>query len=352
MSRKPLLDDQQIIRDCVKAFHNVPGAQVEFKVQKTGGPFAGVFRLTGPWGDYDYCLKVVPRLSPALTDLVVHQLRTSPAPQHSRPLVISHYIAPGLAERLKEAGIEYLDGAGNMLINRLPLYLHLGGQKHPSKPPRADRLFRTAGLKLVYLLLRNRHSATATYRMLADDAGIALGAIGSLFAELEKRGNLASDDQGNRQLCRIEELLQRWQMGYIETLRPRLYLQRCRQTTGFGIEQLPEQLRRLHHGRQVLIGGELGASLLTSGFTPTAAILYLPPEIQLKTMLQLHLIPDDDGNVTLLQPFGKQCHWSGWQPEGLTLADPLLTFAELNGGATDKVAEKLYRQYLLPRVEG
>ncbi len=69
-------------------------------------------------------------------------------------------------------------------------------------------------------------------------------------------------------------------------------------------------------------------------------------------MLQLHLTPDPNGEITLLQPFGQQCHWSGWQPDGLTLADPLLTFAELKGGATDQVAEKIYRQYLRPRFEG
>ena len=68
-------------------------------------------------------------------------------------------------------------------------------------------------------------------------------------------------------------------------------------------------------------------------------------------MLQLHLLPDPDGTITLLQPFGQQCDWSGWQPEGLTLADPLLTFAELYGSATDRVADKLYRQYLSPRLK-
>ncbi len=351
MPRKSLIDDEHIIRNAVKTFNSIPGARIEFMVQKVGGPFAGAFRLSGPWGDYYYYLKVVPKLSPTVTDLVIHQIRTSPTPENAHPLLVSHYISPGLAEKLKEADIEYLDCAGNMLIRQLPLYLHVGGQKHAPKPPGTDRLFRTAGLKLVYLLLRNRQSVSATYRMLADDAGIALGAVGSLFKELEKRGNLAPDDQGNRQLSHIEELLQRWQLGYVETLRPRLYLQRCRQTAGFRIDQLPDQLRQLNYGRQVLIGGELGAALLTSGFSPASAILYMAPDIQLKTMLQLHLTPDDNGNVTLLQPFGRQCHWSGWQPEGLTLADPLLTFAELKGGATDKVAEKLYRQYLLPRID-
>lgn len=350
MPRKALLEDEQIIRDCVKTLGSIPGAKTEFIVQKVGGPFAGVFRFSGPWGESYYYLKVVPKLSPALTDLVIHQIKTSPTPKNGHPLLVSHYISPKLAAKLKDNHIEYADCAGNLLLNQLPLYIHIGGQKHAPKPPGVDRLFRTAGLKLIYLLLRNRQAATATYRMLADDAGIALGAIGSLFSELEKRGSIIPDEQGFRSLQHIEELLQRWQLGYVETLRPRLFLQRCRQTAGFRIDQIPDQLQELNNGREVLIGGELGASLMTSGFMPTSAILYLAPEIQLKTMLQLHLTPDDNGEVTLIQPFGRQCHWTGLQPDGITLADPLLTFAELKGGSTNDVAEKLYRQYLWPRI--
>ena len=351
MPRKSLLEDEQIIRDSVKTLGSIPGAKTEFMVQKIGGPFAGVFKLSGPWGESFYYLKVVPKLSPTLTDLVIHQIKTSPTPKNAHPLLVSHYISPRLAEKLKSNGVEYADCAGNLLLNQLPLYVHIGGQKHAPKAPGADRLFRTAGLKLIYVLLRNRLAVSATYRMLAEDAGIALGAIGSLFGELEKRGNIALDDNEARILCHIEELLQRWQLGYIETLRPRLFLQRCRQTAGFTIEQIPDQLKALNNGKEILIGGELGASLMTSGFAPDSAILYMTPDIQLKTMLQLHLTPDDDGNVFLIQPFGRQCHWSGLQPEGLTLADPLLTFAELKGSGTDKVAEKLYRQYLLPRID-
>ncbi|MCK4501447.1 MAG: hypothetical protein KAU22_00325 [Desulfuromonadales bacterium] len=352
MSRKPLLNDDQIIHDSIKAISAIPQTKVELRLHKGGGPFAGTFRLAGPWGINHYYIKIVPKLTPQLTDLVIHQIKTSPAPQNSRPLLVSHYISPKLAGLLKQKGVEYADCAGNLYLNQLPLYVEIGGQKHPQKPPGADRLFRSAGLKLIYLLLRNQSAANATYRVLADDAGIALGAIGDLFAELEKRGNLTTDTQGQRHLQATEELLQRWQLGYLETLRPKLFLQRCQLTPGDNVTHISERLKQLPHGKQVLIGGELGAALLTSGFKPQNAILYLQPELLLKTMLQLHLVPDPNGEITLLQPFGPQCNWGGWQPEGLTLVDPLLTFAELSGSTTDQVADKLYQQYLAPRLSG
>jgi hypothetical protein len=349
MPRKALIKDEQIIRDCMKNIRGIPQAKIEFMVQKVGGPFSGTFRLSGPWGEFYYLIKVVPKLTPMVTDLVIHQIRTSAAPNDAKPILVSHYISPQMAALLKQKEIEYADCSGNLYLNRMPLYIEIGGQKHSPKPLGADRLFRPSGLKLVYQLLRNRQAVNATYRALADDSGIALGAIGSLFAELEKRGNLATDESGMRQLEAIEELLQRWQLGYLETLKPKLFLQRCQLAPGYTVNQIPEKLKKLSAGEQVLIGGELGAALLTSGFQPQSAVLYLQAELQLKTMLQLQLTPNPDGQITLLQPFGRQCSWSGWQPEGLTLADPLLTFAELYGTATDQVADKLYHQYLLPR---
>ena len=349
MPRQSLLNDEQIIHDSMKAIRGIPESKIEFMLQKIGGPFAGTFRLNGPWGDRYFYLKVVPKLTPALTDLVIHQIKTTPAPENASPMLVSHYISPKLAATLKQKGIEYVDCAGNLHISQMPLYIEIGGQKHTPKPPGADRLFRTAGLKLAYQFLRNRQAVNATYRMLADDAGIALGAIGSLFGELEKRGSLIIED-GQRQLHAVEELLQRWQLGYLETLRPKLVLQRCQLAPGYSVMQLAERLKQLAEGKQVLIGGELGASLMVSGFEPESAVFYVPPEQQLKLMLQLHLTPDPAGNITMLQPFGRQCSWTGWQPEGLTLADPLLTFAELSGSSTDQVAQKLYNQYLVPRM--
>ena len=351
MLRKSLLKDEQIIYNSMKAIQGIPQAKIEFILQKSGGPFSGIFRLSGPWGKYHYYIKVVPKLTPTLADLVIHQIKTSPAPQNSNPLLVSHYISDQLATLLQQKKIEYADCAGNLYLNQMPLYIKIGGQKHAPKSPHADRLFRTAGLKLIYLLLRNQQTINVTYRVLADDAGIALGAIGNFFTELEKRGNLTTTDTGKRQLNAVEELLQRWQLGYLETLRPRLFLQRCQVAPNYNIKQIPEQLKQLSDGNQILIGGELGAALLTGGFQPQSAVLYLNPELQLKTIQQLHLTPDPEGNITLLHLFGHQCSWNGRQPDNLTLADPLLTFAELYGSTTDQVADKLYQQYLAPRFD-
>jgi len=349
MPKHTLLNDEQIIHDSIKAISTIPQSKIELRLHKSRGPFSGTFRLSGPWGERYYYIKVVPKLSPQLVDLVIHQIKTSPAPQNSKPLLVSHYISPKMAAQLKQQKIEYADSAGNIFLNQLPLYVEIDGKKHPQKPAGADRLFRHAGLKLIYLLLRNHTAVNTTYRALADDAGIALGAIGHLLGELEKRGNVTRNAQGKRQLQATEELLQRWQLGYLETLRQKLLLQRCQLSPGETIEEFYERLQSLPLSKQVLIGGELGAALMVNGFKPHGAVLYLPPEQQLETIQQLRLCPDPAGKITLLQPFGHQCLWSGRQSGGITFVDPLLTFAELKGSNTDRIAGELYQRYLLPR---
>ena len=134
MPRQPLRNDEQIIYDSLKAIRGIPQSKIEFMLKKVGGPFAGTFRLSGPWGNRYFYLKVVSKLSPALADLVIHQIKTSPAPQNASPLLVSHYISPKMAAAFKQQGIEYVDCAGNLYLNQMPLYIEIGGQKHTPKP--------------------------------------------------------------------------------------------------------------------------------------------------------------------------------------------------------------------------
>ncbi|MCF6178356.1 MAG: hypothetical protein L3J63_03070 [Geopsychrobacter sp.] len=350
MTNKAKQRDEQIIYGCMKAIRSLPGCQIDFVIKKLGGPFAGTIKLGGDWGEKYYYLKVVPKLSPSIADLVIHQLKTTPAPADCAPLLLTHYVNPSLAAKLKQKKIEFADCAGNLLLHQTPLYVEIGGQRHQPVTGGLDRLFRPAGLKLIYLFLRNPQTANATYRVLADDAGIALGAIGDLLKELEKRGNLIKTGTGRKLVAR-EDLLQRWQLGYLETLRPRMMLQQCSLHEDYTLQQLPELISRASNRDSVLVGGQLGAALLTKQLEPESATLYVPSQLQLKLMLQLHLTPDPDGEISLLAPFGQQNLWIGRQPAELNLADPLLTYAELaSNNRCAKVADKIYRQHLLPRL--
>ena len=104
MPRQPLLKDEQIIYDSMKAIRGIPQSKIEFMLKKVGGPFAGTFRLSGPWGNRYFFIKAVPKLTPELLELVIHQIRTTPAPGDASPLLVSSYISPKLAAQLKAKG--------------------------------------------------------------------------------------------------------------------------------------------------------------------------------------------------------------------------------------------------------
>ncbi|WP_020677192.1 type IV toxin-antitoxin system AbiEi family antitoxin [Geopsychrobacter electrodiphilus] len=350
MTNKTKQRDEQIIFGSMKAIRSLPGCHIDFVIKKLGGPFAGTIKIGGDWGEKYYFLKVVPKLSPEIADLVIHQLKTTAAPANCAPLLLTHYVSPNLAAKLKQKKIEFADCAGNLLLQQAPLYVEIAGQRHLQVSGGLDRLFRSAGLKLIYLFLRNPQSVNASYRILAEDAGIALGAIGDIFKELKNRGNLMLSSEG-RELTAAEDLLQRWQLGYLETLRPRMLVQRCSLNSSYSLQQLPELLRSSSDRATVMLGGQLGASLLTNHLDPESAVLYINSQQQQEVMLQLQLTPDPHGNVSLQAPFGKQNFWNGVQPAGLNLVDPILTYAELAGDSScARAADNLYTQYILPRL--
>ncbi len=64
-------------------------------------------------------------------------------------------------------------------------------------------------------------------------------------------------------------------------------------------------------------------------------------------MLRLRLVPDADGNISLLRVLDPRL---GKDPKNarLTLADPLLLHAETTGGGNhaDELAQQVYQRYL------
>lgn len=332
--------DLDLARRCLAALEALPGVRVSLNA--TGDRL----RLAGAWGQQELPVRILPRVSPQSLALVR-------AETDAAPLLLCESVGPRQAQQLKAAGQPFLDACGNAWLQAPPLYLEIAGRRAAAPPPRPGRAFTAAGLKLIYLLLRDPTGAGRTdYRGLAAEAGIALGAVGDILKELAAQHYLEAKGRRRRDLHRAEALLLRWQLGYLEQLRPRLLLQTCRPAPGQTVGHLPRTLKELGIGAEVLLGGELGATLLTGGGEAQRASLHLDRPEMLRLMLQLRLTPDPAGPVTLLQRFGSRNGWTGWQPDTAPLADPLLLSAELAaaGQAASPLALELHERYLRPRL--
>lgn len=342
--------EKRMTEDCLRNLRALPGCEVEPGFRQALQDQDGRLCLKGAWGQVDYQVLPRNRLSPLTVAMLLNQdhLQKVEVPR----LLFTDYLPESLARELRQQGLEYIDAAGNMFLCQPPLLMEIGGRRRAAGKKSGGRAFQSAGLKLISILLMEPACLKLSYRDLAQRANVALGTIGQTLEQLESLGYLGRDAGGNRMLLRGEDLLQRWEFGYSEKLRPRLLLRSCRLQAGMAIEDLPGVLRHSGLQGQVLVGGELGAALLLGESRPQQAALHLSGDA-LRLLMQLRLIPDPDGPVDLLQLYGSQSAWQGWQPEGVCLVDPLLMHAELTvARGKGAQTERLWREFLRDRLVG
>lgn len=301
-------------------------------------------------GQFTYFGAVKRRLTPSRLDhwLLLTLPRGRRQRDERKPILFADYISPGNAQRLREADVDYVDAAGNLLIHRPPkLHLLKSGARPRTLPEsRPARLFMPSGLQVLFVLLVEPAAAEMPYRELAVHSGVALGSIAVIMNELTGKGYLARRRAGAR-LVRRRELLERWVSGYSEQLRPKLLL---------GVFVAPEKdaganwqhLREVLRQRQIesVVTGGLAADELTHhyrGEDLTAFVSDWPKGI----LQQLHWLPSPTGPITLLRQFCPAVRWSmGGEQQ---VAHPLLVYAELLHSGRERereTARMIYERYL------
>jgi hypothetical protein len=342
--------ERHTLEECLGHLRALDGCEAEFvqTAQHAGGQ--GRLRLVGPWGELTWHVLTQLRLSAGSMEVAIRQLKELPATEPA--LLVTDYLPENLGIRLRDSGVDFIDAAGNASLRRPPLYLDFSGRKRLERALRSGRAFQTAGLKLIFLLLRLPQAARWTYRDLAQKSGIALGAVGPILRELEQLGFLQPGPGNRRIAVTMDDLLLRWELGYSERLRAALHVQPCRLADNLRVAELPELIVRLGLERQVLLGGELGAARLLQHSAATQASLHYTDDA-LRTMLRLQLIPDPQGPVQLISRFGTTDHWQGEQPAGARIIDPLLLHAELLATGSDQteLLQQLHSRYLAPRFK-
>lgn len=258
-------------------------------------------------------------------------------------IVAAHHVYPAQAQLLKKFDIPFIDTAGNVLINKPPLFVFIQGQ-----PPVMDKIttpvraFKKTGLKLIFAFLCNPGLENQTYREIAGKAGIALGAVGRLMKELENLDFLRKKGRKGFKLANKEELLKRWVVAYPEQLRPGLIV---------GKYLFPDL--RLYVNKKnfddpdILWGGEIATEKLTGHLIAKNAVVYTNKDID-KLALKLRLQKNTDGNMEILQKFWNFDYINRKQtvPPILIYADLLTTGLERNIEAAGIIYEREIKNLL------
>jgi hypothetical protein len=343
---------ESLIEGCLQTLKKLECCDVEFIAPEGKESSDGSVRLIGLGEQLEYVIEVKQQLTKTRAALILHRLKGS----WNRPvLIFTDYVHGGLAEYFKENQMEFVDTAGNAYLNRPSLFIYVVGQKRTMVIERPTRAFQASGLKIIFLFLRQPDAVNWNYREIAEATDTALGGISWVVSDLRRLGfvRLKADLHRRRQseLNNWQDLIERWELGYVEKLRPKLVRNRYRIAAGKAVEDLVGSVRKTNYAKDILIGGELGAALLLDTLRPQSATLHLLGE-PLKLITELKLIPDPSGGVTVLDGFGTLNRWEKKEIKGCSLADPLLIHAELLLQESDRlreVANDIYKQIISER---
>ena len=291
-------------------------------------------------------VKLVPEIKARITptDAMLPLIRGG---QNRNSILVTRQVSEIMADKLRGAGIQFMDEAGNVFINQPPLYIFIKGNRSPAlrKVAVIGRVFKQTGLKVLFVLLCNPGQENQPYRIIAAKAEVALGMVNWVMHELKELGFLLVVGKGRGRKVRLinkERLLERWITAYAEQLRPKLTLGRYRGAAGWWKEAA------LDPGR-ALWGGELAAAKLTGYLNPQEATIYAEDESLAAVLIQHKLRKDPAGDVEILRHFWRQ---DAVPPNG-DMVHPLLVYADLMATGNQRnieTARMIYDQHIIQLV--
>lgn len=293
--------------------------------------------LNGENKTISYVVQVKTRISNTVLSNAIIQAKNSSA----RLVLVSEYVSPAQAERLRQLNISFFDTAGNAYFNDSGVYVFVSGNKTEVNREKPLGLFRPAGIKLLLAFLIQPGLENADYRTIAGDTGVPRTTVGELMADLEKAGYLLR--RGNsRFLMNKQELIKRWVEEYSEKFRVKLKPVRYHSTKLIG--RWWENIDITEY--KAVWGGEAGGARLTMHLKPQTATIYA--DSTLSRLQAIHgLVRDERGEIEILKKFWKF-------GEIGNVAPPLVVYADLLATADERnleTAQIIYDKYLAPLTE-
>lgn len=217
----------------------------------------------------EYLIEAKRRLTPAMLGAALAQLDQLRAHDNRPQVLVTDYVTPPLAERLKTTNTQFADTAGNAYLRLPGMLVWVTGKKPQGivTGDRTPRAFQPTGIKLLFGLICLPELAAAPYREIADKTGTALGTINWVMRDLREMGYLAAV-KGTRRLNATKRMLDEWALAYARTLRPKLLIGRYRAATFQDWQQW--QLEK----HEALWGGEPAGALLTQYLKPGVLTIY------------------------------------------------------------------------------
>ena len=292
----------------------------------------------------DYVVEIKRMITPATIGATMAQLRHIAQAARRPPLLVTDYITPPIADRLREQKQQFADAAGNVYLEGPALLIYVSGAKHTQTQGAAkgNKTFAGMGLKVLFALICDPRLADAPHRTIAAAAGVALGSIPPALADLQRLGHLLVATK-RRRLNANKRLLDAWAFAYAHTLRAKTLV-----ATYVARDFDTWQTWKLDP-RHVRWGGEPAAHLLVRYLKPGVLTLYankLPPRIIVEHRLTVAGPATHEHLVEVRKPFwGETLRIEG----RADTVPPVLVYADLlatGDGRCIETAQMVYDRYL------
>lgn len=245
-------------------------------------------------------------------------------------LLVAPRITTETADKCRELDVQFIDANGNAYLHAPGLYVLVKGQRAKANDDfaggaiNAPRGGTATALKVVFALLCRPGLVNAPYREINQAAGVALGAVGWVFFDLNARGlTTGGRKKGDRRILERKRLIDEWVTTFPITLRPKLNTKRFHATD-------PDWWHKVEiakYGAQW--GGEVAADKLTNHLRPNAQTIYMQPEgmnqnLQ-KIVVENKLRAATNGEIEILEAF-----WNFPPDQAMPdIVPPLLVYADL-----------------------
>lgn len=335
---KKLESAHTLIEKAIEAFSLQTAMNIESSVVLDESPICGRVIIEG----HEFNVFLKPTITSQNMNAVLYEL--TQLNSQASPILVTRYLNPNLANRLREASVQFMDTAGNSFIHQPPLHIFIKGNKETTSPPliRAGRAFQYSGLKVIFAFLQNPYLVGESYRDIAEQAQVALGSVGWILSDLTEQGYIQTSTN-KRILVNKAQLQQRWVEHYPVLKQKHLLGVFTTDNSHWWnkVELEPYQ------GRW---GGEIAAQLYTDYLQAKDGIVYLSPqklgEFIKATRLKKRKDNDIDSvRIELIEPF--------WTVDTLKtekpLAPALLVYADLIHSKDARnldTAKRLYEKWL------
>ena len=336
----------------------MPGAKARLPdAAATLGRFDGLVEWKGPAGTIRYLIEEKRHLQNQDVRVIVDQLKRwqmqlRRADRGATLLLVAPTVRPHQAAILEQAGIDYLDLAGNAHLAGPGVLVHVEG-RHPVRQTAVQRGRPTRGwVKTVLTLLVRPELVTGPYRPLAEHANVALGTVAGCLNDLAARG-LVRQGKNGRRIADRQQVVALWVQAYVDVLRPKLEERRFQ----IRADNKPEAWQTLtdvlgkHEVRWALTGAD-AAQRRTHFFRAEETEIYAPIGAFDDRALQKELVVQPAarrGNLLVIEPPAPVATPPGSGDEPPITPD-LLVYAELRYRGTAQALEAA--EIVFPEVIG